>query len=192
VAGLHGGTVKAQGTLTPEDGRLRWEAAAQAKGLAVTEEIGRPLSFVVPFLRVEKKAGQLKGRADLDLDLRADDTTDAAIFRTLTGKGTAHLYDVETRNSILLPLLSLRLDKAILRDAFRFKDLEVSFDVGDGAIRPAPFELEATPFGIKVKEIEVGLDGTVNALVVPGLLPLRVKGTLDDPEVRPAPLAPFR
>ena len=104
----------------------------------------------------------------------------------------AHLYDVEARNSILLPLLSLRLDKAILRDAFRFKDLEVKFDVGDGAIRPQPFELEATPFGIKVKEIEVGLDGTVNALVVPGLLPLRVKGTLDDPDVRPAPLAPFR
>jgi hypothetical protein len=192
VAGLHGGTVRAQGRLTPKDDRLAWEGEAHAKGLVLTEQIGRPLSFVIPFLRVEKEAGQLAGRADLDVRLAADDTTDAAILRTLGGSGRAHLYDIEARNSILLPLLSLRLDKAILREPYRFKDLEVSFDVGQGSIRPRPFELEATPFGIKVKEIEVGLDGTVDALVVPGLLPLRVKGTLDDPDVRPAPLAPFR
>jgi len=192
VAGLHGGTVRAAGRLMPKDERMAWEGEAQAKGLVLTERIGRPLSFVIPFLRVRKEAGSLKGRADIDLKLAADDTTDAAILRTLAGAGTAHLYDIEAQNSILLPLLSLRLDKAILREPFRFKDLQVSFDVGDGTIRPKPFELEALPFGINVKEIEVGLDGTVNALVVPGLLPLRVRGTLDDPEVRPAPLAPFR
>ncbi len=192
VAGLHGGTVRAEGRLTPADERMAWEGEAHAKGVVLTERIGRPLSFIIPFLRVAKEAGELKGRADVDLRLAAEDTTDAAILRTLAGKGTAHLYDIEAQNSILLPLLSLRLDKAILRQPYRFKDLEVSFDVGDGAIRPAPFELEATPFGIRVKEIEVGLDGTVNALVVPGLLPLRVRGTLDDPDVRPAPLAPFR
>jgi len=192
VAGLHGGTVRAAGRLMPKDERMAWEGEAHAKGLVLTERIGRPLSFVIPFLRVRKEAGALTGRADVDLKLAADDTTDVAILRTLAGAGSAHLYDIEVQNSILLPLLSLRLDKAILREPFRFKDLEVTFDVGDGTIRPKPFELEARPFGIRVKEIEVGLDGTVNALVVPGLLPLRVRGTLDDPEVRPAPLAPFR
>ncbi len=192
VAGLHGGTVRAAGRLMPKDERMAWEGEAHAKGLVLTERIGRPLSFIIPFLRVEKEAGSLTGRADLDLKLAADDTTDAAILRTLVGAGTAHLYDIEAQNSILLPLLSLRFDKAILREPFRFKDLKLSFDVGEGTIRPKPFELKARPFGINVKEIEVGLDGTVNALVVPGLLPLRVRGTLDDPEVRPAPLAPFR
>lgn len=192
VATLHGGTVRAEGRITPSDDRMAWEGEAHAKGLVLTERIGRPISFIIPFLRVHKEGGQLTGRADFDLKLSADDTTDAAILRTLAGAGSAHLYDIEASNSILLPLLSFRLDKAILREPFRFKDLEVSFDVGEGAIRPAPFELEATPFGIKVREIEVGLDGTVDALVVPGILPLRVRGTLDDPEVRPAPLAPFR
>jgi hypothetical protein len=192
VAGLHGGRVKAQGKLMPSGERLGWEASAEATGLVLTERIGRPLSFVIPFLRVQKEAGQLAGRADFDVKLSAADTTDAAILKTLAGAGTAHLHDIEAKNSILLPLLSFRLDKAILREPFRFKDLRVSFDVGDGSIRPAPFELEATPFGIRVKEIVVGLDGTVDALVVPGILPLRVRGTLDDPDVRPAPLAPFR
>lgn len=192
VAGLHGGVVKAEGRLVPTKGRLAWEGSARAEGVVLSEEIGRPLSFVIPFLRVKKEAGTLSGRADFDLRLAADDTTDAAILRTLAGAGSAHLYDIEARNSILLPLLSLRLDKAILQEPYRFKDLVVAFDVGEGRIRPQPFELKATPFGIDVKEIEVGLDGTVNALVIPGLLPLRVRGTLDDPNVRPAPLAPFR
>lgn len=192
VAGLHGGVVRAEGRLVPTGDRLAWEGKASAEGVVLTEEIGRPLSFVIPFLRVRKEAGTLAGRADFELRLAADDTTDAAILRTLAGGGSAHLYDIEAKNSILLPLLSLRLDKAILQEPYRFKDLKVAFDVGGGKIRPQPFELKATPFGIEVKEIEVGLDGTVDALVIPGLLPLRIHGTLDDPKVRPAPLAPFR
>jgi hypothetical protein len=192
VATLHGGTVRAAGRITPVDDRMAWEGEARAEGIVLSEQIGRPLSFIIPFLRLQKEAGQLKGRADFDLKLAADDTTDVSIVRTLAGAGGAHLYDIEARGSILLPLLSFRLDKAILNEPFRFKDLNVSFEVGEGSIRPKPFELEATPFGIRVKEIEVGLDGTVDVLVVPGLLPLRIRGTLDDPDVRPAPLAPFR
>jgi hypothetical protein len=192
VAGLSGGRVRADGRLVPTGDRLAWEGTAKAEGIVLSEEIGRPLSFIIPFLRVKKQAGTLSGRADFDLSLAADDTTDVAILRTLAGKGAAHLYDIEAKNSILLPLLSLRLDKAILQQPYRFKDLKVAFDVGKGKIRPEPFELRATPFGINVKEIEVGLDGTVDALIVPGILPFRISGTLDDPKVRPAPLAPFR
>ncbi|HEX5137347.1 MAG TPA: AsmA-like C-terminal region-containing protein [Planctomycetota bacterium] len=192
VAGLEGGTVKAEGRLVPTGDRLAWEGKARAEGVVLSEEIGRPLSFVIPFLRVEKQAGTLSGRGDFEIELAAEDTTDAAILRTLAGKGNAHLYEIEAKNSILLPLLSLRLDKAILGEPYRFKDLKVAFDVANGRIRPQPFELKATPFGIDVKEIEVGLDGTVDALIIPGVIPLRVKGTLDDPKVRPAPLAPFR
>jgi hypothetical protein len=186
------GQVRLDGSVLVAGERLEWEGTAKGQGIVVTEQVSKPISFILPFLRVEKNAGRITGRVDFDLRFGAKDVKLDVIQRTLSGGGTVRFLDFEVRNSILLPLIALRVDKAFSREPYQFNDLRVSFSASDGRVRCRPFELQAKPYPLTVKELDAGFDGSVNCLVVAAVLPLRVHGTIDHPKVRPAPLSWFK
>ena len=194
---MNDGRVRVSGDFSLDSGPLRWRGALAADNVRVTEGLGRPLSFIVPILRTKlgDSRRHLTGVLDAKLEFRGIGTTYATLAQSLSGGGSIGFRDVELQGSLLLPLLSLRIDQLLTDRSYRFSDLNIQFGVKDGRVRARPFELRGEPFGIKL-EGEAGLDGSLDFLVQPALLPvpLRVKGTLDKPKVRPDPLAglPFR
>ncbi len=196
TARANGGTVAGDLEVAFREDPISWKAKVGIADLQIREAQGRALSFTVPFLRLAsalKDATSLEGLLAAHLDVTGKGTDGPAIARSLGGKGTLQFKDVSVRGSLLLPLLNLRIDQLLSREPYRFQDLDLAFAVRDGRVLTPAYELKGMPFSIHV-EGNAGLDGSLDYLVRPSLLPfpLRISGTLDRPKVRPAPLAGLR
>ncbi len=195
-ARARGGTLAGDIEVAFGESPISWKAKVGIADLQLSPAQGRALSFTVPFLRLGgalKEAAALEGLLGARLDLTGSGTDGASIARSLGGKGSLRFKDVAVRGSILLPLLNLRIDQLLSREPYRFQDLDLTFDVKDGRVLTPAYELKGVPFSIHI-EGNAGLDGSLDYLVRPSLLPfpLRISGHLDRPKVRPAPLAGFR
>lgn len=188
-AQCNGGTVGGEGAAEFRGDAIVWEGVLDFQRVGVDESLGRPLSFLVPILRLKSGRGggeRLTGMLSGDVHLAADGATGSALRRSLVGEGRIRLGDVVVRDSLLLPLLTLRLDRALLGAPFRFRDLDLAFRVADGRVRCDPLRIAGEPFSLEI-EGSAGLDGSLDYLVRGRLLPipLRVRGSFDDPKVAP-------
>ncbi|MHC4579666.1 MAG: AsmA family protein, partial [Planctomycetota bacterium] len=187
------GSVRGKGKLFPRGTDVAWEIEAVARDIKLSEEMGDPLSFLVPILRVRRghEASRLSGRLHADFALRADGTTNKLLEQT-RGQGRVDFDDIEVRNSIILPLLGFRIDKLLLNKPYRFKDLKVGFKLGDGILKPERFKLRGHPFNIEIWG-EARLAGTIDFVIAATLIPpVRVRGPIDSPKARTAIGARFR
>jgi len=171
---------------------VRWRSNLEAADVKISEDLGRPLSFLVPILRLSRKRARrsLDGILDARLEFSGTGTTMDLLEKSLSGNGRIDFREVAVQGSVLLPLLSLRIGEILTRRPYRFSDVNVVFRVADGVVKPEPIELSGEPFGMKI-EGEARLEGRIDFVVKSPLLPipLRVKGDIDDPKVRPAPFA---
>ncbi|MHC4930836.1 MAG: AsmA family protein [Planctomycetota bacterium] len=188
------GTVTCNGSLDLRTDPPAWNAKLRASDVRLSPELGRSLSHIVPILRLTGgKRSLIEGRFDADLVVQGRGTLAYHHQKYLRGKGSVGLRDVSLEGSHLLPLLRLRVDKALFGGTYEFKDLKVQLEVREGRVHPDPFELKGKPFPIRI-EGSAGLDGSLDFLIRAGVLPvpMRVKGSWDDTKVRPAPLAGLR
>ncbi len=195
AARLNGGKVSGSVMFDRGATPVRWKAKVEGRDVKIDEGLGRPLSFVVPILRVRRRARRarekrLTGLTDFDLDFAGRGTDLAALRKSLAGKGRIGLRQLQVHGSVLLPLLSLRLDRALFRRPVAFREAKVRFVVAKGSLKIEPFRMSHDAFRLGVQGT-VGLDGTLDLLLHPTLppIPLRVKGHLDRPKVRAAPFA---
>lgn len=198
-AAVNGGTVEGSGSIELAGERARWELRATSAGVRITERMADPLSYLLPVLRTRRGKGTVAGTLDARLDLAGDGTGADAIRRSLAGSGKVRFHDVDVKGSILLGEVTRAL-RALGGDAGEsFEDLDVAFVVRGGRVKTDPFELKGALLDLEC-DGDVGLDGSLDILIVPRVkavslpvtIPFRVKGHLDDPKLRPAPLAPFR
>jgi hypothetical protein len=189
------GDVTGDAKLWPRGSDVKWWAHLEGRDIQLSEDLGDPLSFLVPILRVNRKdkQGRLKGKIDTDFVLKCEGTTNKLLRETMNGYGSLDFDAIEVRNSVLIPLLGLRLDKMLLNSPYRFKDLHVDFRVTDGVVKPKRFKLQGQPFGIEIWG-QADLRGTLDFIVATPttIVPMRVSGPFDGPSVRPAPGARLR
>lgn len=191
TATIAGGAAQLDATLYPTPEHIAWETEVKVRGIALDTGMADPLSFLVPVLRLgRKEESRLSGTLDVELAVNASDTTDAAILQTMAGRGKIGLRDVSVSGSIILPLLSLRIDKVLGGSPYTFTDVTIPFEVGRGKLRPQPFKLRGHPFNISIRG-EAELDGHIDFIIAPTLLPipLGVRGPIDAPSVRAAPFS---
>jgi hypothetical protein len=197
TAKVNSGTVVGGVALDLGAGTIGWQMKLDAKGVRLSTEHSRVLSFLVPILRLTGRGGRerLTGVLDASLDLSAQGTSVGAVVSSLAGAGGVTLREMEVEGSVLLALLSLRADKLVRDRAYRFSDTKVDFRIRDHTVFPKPFRLNGEPLGLKI-DGHARLDGELDFLISPDLLPipLRVTGPIDGPRVVPAPLArlPFK
>jgi hypothetical protein len=173
----------------------RWRTSFQAKNVKLSEDLGRPLSLIVPVLRLDagRTERHLKGRVDGEATLAADGSSWADLRTSLSGRGHFDFHQVSVHGSLILPLLSLRLDKAVLGRPTQFEAFRTAFSISKGRVKTQPFRLGNPTFAIGV-EGGCSLDGTLDFLLKPTLppIPLALKGTWDRPKVRPTIRLPFK
>ncbi len=189
---VHDGLAK--GNIRLNTSNDKWTVKLTTKDFKLRESAGEVLGFIVPILRMRAgRAGErkLSGLLDAELALSGRGFDLASWIKSLDGQGRIRLRQVEITGSHLLPLLSLRVDRLLSRRPYRFSDLDVPFRVNAGRVRANDFELRGEPFPIHVSG-SAGLDGSLDFIVKPVLgvvpIPLRVRGTFDNPKVRAAPL----
>lgn len=174
---------------------MRWRTHFRANNVELDEELGRPLSLMVPLLRLDKGRAEraLQGRVTGEATLAASGRSWDHLRTTMSGQGHFDFYDVKLQGSLVLPLLSLRLDKAVLGRATKFEAFRTTFAIAKGRVKTQPFRLGSAAFSIGI-EGECGLDGTLDFLLRPTLppIPLALKGTWERPKVRPTIRLPFK
>jgi hypothetical protein len=181
--------------LWPRGSDVKWWTQLKGTDIQLSEDLGDPLSFLVPILRVNRKdkQGRLGGKLHTNFVLECDGTTNKLLQETLNGNGSLDFDDIEVQNSVILPLLGLRFDKLLLNKPYRFKDLQLDFKLTNGVLKPDRFKLDGRPFNIEIWG-EADLRGTIDFIVATPttILPMRVSGPFDGPSVRPAPGARLR
>jgi hypothetical protein len=189
------GDVTGDAKLWPRGTDVKWWTHLEGRDIQLSEDLGDPLSFLVPILRVnrEDKQGRLKGMIDTEFVLRCEGTTNQLLQETMNGYGSLDFENIEVQNSVLIPLLGLRLDKLVLNKPYRFKDLHLDFKLTDGILKPKRFKLNGQPFNIDIWG-QADLRGTLDFIIATPttILPMRVSGPFDNPSVKPAPGARLR
>jgi uncharacterized protein involved in outer membrane biogenesis len=184
------GDVTGDAKLWPRGSDVKWWTHLKGRDIELSEALGDPLSFLVPILRVHRKdkQGRLTGKIHTDFVLKCDGTTNKLLQETMNGHGSVDFDDIVVHNSVLLPLLGLRIDKVLLNKPYKFKDLRFGFKLTNGVLKPDRFKLDGQPFNIEIWG-EADLRGTLDFIVSTPttILPMRVKGPFDGPSVRPAP-----
>jgi len=202
-ATLNGGTLKGTAELEFGGDTASWRSDLKAESVRLDQRLSDPLSFLVPILRLDRRLlgeQRLEGTLAADLKLAGTGTDRGSLLRALEGAGQIRLADVSVRGSILLNLLSLRIDQALQGKDYRFRDLVVDYRIADGKVTLAPFTVNGDPFKLAV-DGGTGLDGSLDLIVSLGSLkrvrtplgdietPLRVgvgiRGTFGDPSLRP-------
>jgi len=189
------GDVTGDAKLWPHGSDVKWWTHLEGSNIQLSEDLGDPLSFLVPILRVNRKdkQGRLGGRIHADFVLKCDGTTNKLLQETTNGYGSLDFDDIEVQNSVILPLLGLRFDKLLFNKPYRFKDLQLKFKLTDGVLKPDRFKLDGRPFNIEIWG-QADLRGTLDFIIATPttILPMRVSGPFDGPSVRPAPGARLR
>jgi uncharacterized protein involved in outer membrane biogenesis len=160
------GDVTGAAKLWPRGTDVKWWTHLKGTNIQLSEDLGDPLSFLVPILRVNRKdkQGRLAGKIHTDFVLKGEGTTNKLLQETINGYGSLDFDDIEVQNSIILPLLGLRIDKVLLNKPYRFKDLQLKFKLTDGVLKPDRFKLVGRPFNIEIWG-EADLRGTVDFIV---------------------------
>jgi hypothetical protein len=195
-ASCNGGTVKGDGGAIFGEADTAWSGSLRLEKVSLDERFQGPLGFLLPILRLKnpRREGQrLEGTLGGELTLEADGTSAEALRRSLEGDGRLLLTDVQVTDSLLLPLLTMRLDRALLGAPYRFQNLDLAFRVSGGRVRSDPLRIAGVPFAIEI-EGSAGLDGSLDYVVKGTLLPvpLRIRGTFDEPKVSPTLKGIFR
>ena len=189
AAAIEGGTLAGDGEIDLGRTPGRWRCDLSLKDVRIDGGLNTPLAMLLPFLYLSgQDHGKVSGRVSGNVSLSGRGTSEAALTRSLVGKGGVHFHETEVTGSLLLPLLTFRLDRALRNQPFRFRDVDVNFSASGGRIRTRPFKLIGTPYDLSMSG-SVGLDGTIDYRVRLSAfsLPLRIRGTLKRPRVKLSP-----
>jgi len=188
-AAVEGGTIRGDGEIDLGRTPGRWRCDLSLKDVRIDGGLNTPLAMLLPFLYLSgQDQGKVSGRVSGDVSLSGRGTNQAALTRSLVGKGSVHFHETEVTGSLLLPLLTFRLDRALRNQPLRFRDVDVNFSASGGRVRTRPFKLIGTPYDLSMSG-SVGLDGTIDYRVRLSAfsLPLRIRGTLKRPRVKLSP-----
>jgi hypothetical protein len=152
---VSGGTFEVVAQLDRSTAAPAFEGHLRAQGIAMNEGMSA-LDYLVPLLA--GKSARLDGRLDVNLYLRGQGTTRAALRKTVVGHGTVHLDPIALDGSSLVDALAEYVD---LPPQGRVGSVTSDFAITQGRIHSDNLTLELTRLPV-VLSGWTDFDGRVN------------------------------
>ena len=184
---VRNGDLRARGRIDFRGPKPIWRIHMEAKDAELDKAFTDPLSYIIPILHVADGGNSsASGFVSWNVDLRGRGFAFDDLVHHLRGGGNLRLRDTKVGGSLLLPLLSLRIGKLLLKKPFEIPDSTMKWTVRNGKVTTEPISLSGRPFRIRLGG-SVTLRGELDYIIHPGILlvPLRLSGHWDNVTVRP-------